>query len=257
VFAVKKARFGKDNSDQQYRETLQKELDICKDLRHRHIVSCKGWQYVDGNLYIYLEYIACGSLRQRLSTFGALRDPLLQKATRGIVSGLKYLHTHKPPVAHRDLKCANILTDAEFCVKLADFGCSHRSDSTMCTSKCGSLPWVAPEVLKEVPHGRSADIWSFGCVMIEMATADDPWGRRAFNNAMQAQYIIALTERLPPFPETLTSEARNLLELCLQRDPERRLAIVDIAKHVYVQQCASRLPSRASSRPSSRPPSHS
>jgi mitogen-activated protein kinase kinase kinase len=60
---------------------------------------------------------------------------------------------------HRDIKGANVLVDLNFCVRLADFGCSKRDDMTASYTTVGSIPWMAPEVIqREGGHGRKADI---------------------------------------------------------------------------------------------------
>jgi len=234
-FAVKVARI-RDSEEEKFCEKLQKELDICKDLRHRHIVACLGHEFINRRLYIYLEYVPGGSLRHMVNQYGALQAPLLKKATRGMLKGLNYLHELTPPVAHRDLKGANVLIDLQFCVKLADFGCSKQChDMSMSFSKVGSMHWVAPEVLQDAGHGRRADIWSLGCVLIEIATAADPWGPKAFDNIMQAMHVISSSERTPPIPDALPDSARSLIRQCVQRSPEERPSASRLLLHPFLQ----------------------
>jgi serine/threonine protein kinase len=78
---------------------------------------------------------------------------------------------------HRDVKGSNILVTDAGVAKLADFGCSKQLPG-LCTASLeesllairGSVPWMAPEVIKQSGHGRSSDIWSFGATVIEMGT---------------------------------------------------------------------------------------
>jgi mitogen-activated protein kinase kinase kinase len=248
IFAVKEARI-RDGEEKHY-ETVQRELEICKGLRHRHIVSCLGHEYNSKNhsLNIFLEYVAGGSLRNMLNEFGGLEGKLLKKATRGILKGLNYLHNHEPPVVHRDLKGSNVLVDLNYCVKLADFGCSKCDVNTQTFTTHGSILWMAPEVLQGGGYGRMADIWSFGCVLIEMMTAADPWSKAKFDNPMQACFAIAASERLPPFPETMCDSARDLLSSCLRRLPGDRPGAVQLLRHELVYDASSRTGSRASTR---------
>lgn len=247
IFAVK---VSKVSGDKKVCKSLKQELDICKNLRHRHIVACLGHEIASGRLYIYLEYIPGGSLRHMVNQFGPLESDLLVKAVRGMVKGLSYLHKRNPPVVHRDLKGANVLIDLNFCVKLADFGCSKCDDMSNSFSKVGSIHWVAPEVLNDAGHGRKADIWSLGCVIIEIATAADPWGAGAFDNMMQAMYVIAASERTPPIPDVLSESARSLVRECLQRQPEERSSASQLLLHPCFQVESSR-PSTCLSRPPS------
>jgi len=250
IFAVKVSKHSREGEDKKVCETLEKELSICKNLRHRHIVACLGHEFVNRRLYIYLEYVPGKSLRHMVNEFGPLEPPLLVKATRGMLKGLNYLHKRNPPVAHRDLKGANVLIDLQFCVKLADFGCSKCDDMSKSFSKVGSIHWVAPEVLNDAGHGRKADIWSLGCVVIEIATAADPWGAGAFDNMMQAMYVIAASQRTPPIPDALSESARSFVSLCLQRSPAERASASQLLQHPCLQSESS-ASSCCFSRPSS------
>lgn len=249
IFAVKVAKIHNDD-DKKLCEKLQQELDICKNLRHRHIVECLGHEFVNHRLYIYLEYVPGGSLRRMVNEYGPLEGPLLGKAARGMLKGLNYLHKRNPPVVHRDLKGANVLIDLQFCVKLADFGCSKCDAMSRSFSKVGSIHWVAPEVLQDAGHGRRADIWSLGCVLIEIATAADPWGAGAFDNIMQAMFVIASSERTPPIPDVLPESARSLVGQCLRRSPEERPCASQLLRDPFIQS-DSGSPECCFSRPSS------
>jgi hypothetical protein len=223
IFAAKQATFGDSPEDRKYVETLEKELAICKKLRHANIVSYLGHERTETGLYIYLEYMPGGSMATVLREFGALGLKQLKLAARDVLSGLAYLHKQRPPVVHRDVKAANLLVGLTFEVKLADFGLSKRDTDTKSLSVIGSVPWMAPEVIQQNEgHGRKADIWSFGCTMIEMATAETPWGKGCFNNIMFAIRHIGMSEATPPIPEHLPAPCRNLIALCLRRSPEER-----------------------------------
>jgi len=230
LFAVKVAHIDeRDNKDIEFCEKMKKELNIVQELRHPHIVAFLGHKYVDRRLHICFEYVEGGSLRHMFQEFGPLKPPLLEKATCGILEGLHYLHTQSPPVKHRDLKCANILVDKGFCVKLADFGCSKRDSETLSETMVGTPSWMAPEVVQQAgetghrsSHGRKADIWSFGCVVIEMATAADPWGKGTLKNWIHAMDVIRTPGRVPAIPEVLPTTGREFVSHCLQRSPSDR-----------------------------------
>jgi serine/threonine protein kinase len=248
IFAVKMADIEIHTAeDKQFAERLEAELQICKDLRHPHIVRYLGHEYMDAKLCIKLEFVPGGSLLALLSEFGPLEGVMMQTASRGLVEGLNYLHTHNPPVVHRDIKGANVLVDTDFCVKLADFGCSKRSSDTQSFVTIGSVPWMAPEVINQKSgHGRKADIWSLGCTFIEMATAEKPWGADKFNNIMFALRHIGMSEETPPVPETLPPAGRDIVAQCVQRDPSDRMGAQELLEHEFIQGLPSTRPRSAS-----------
>lgn len=237
IFVVKQAAVEK--ADTSFREKLEGELKICKGLRHKNIVSYLGHDYDGDALYIHLEYVSGGSVASLLKEFGPFDLELLQNATRGMLKGLDYLHTHKPPVVHRDIKGANILIDDGFCAKLADFGCSKISTVTTSFTTLGSVPWMAPEVFTKAGHGRKADIWSLGCTVLEMATAEKPWGNSMFDNVMFAIRQISMSEATPPIPACLDVQARDLVCQCLQRDPERRPRSRQLLRHEFMRRASA------------------
>jgi len=236
IFAVKKAQFEEgDSEDRKLRDRITDELSICKDLRHPNIVSYLGHEYTDCSLYIYLEYVAGGSMSSVLNEFGPLDHALLASSTQQLLDGLQYLHTRSVPVSHRDIKGANILVDLSFCVKLADFGCSKRSSNTKSFTTVGSIPWMAPEVISQQDgYGRKADVWSLGCTVIEMATAEKPWGKNTFDNIMFAMRHIGLSNNTPPVPETVSGACQDFIEKCTRRQPDDRPWTEELLQHPFV-----------------------
>jgi hypothetical protein len=238
-FAVKEVRIDqKDEHDVKFKAALENEVTICQELKHAHIVSYLGHDYFDSKLYIYLEYMAGGSIAQVLSQFGPFDEALTSVYTRGLLEGLEYLHTDRGagPVLHRDIKGANVLVGLDCKVKLSDFGCSKRTSSTVndpSKTMRGSIPWMAPEVIQQKGYGRGADIWSFGCVIIEMGTAKHPWGH--FDNIIAAMRKIGMSEDLPPLPENASDDCKEFLLRCLRRDRATRPTAKDLLQMPFVR----------------------
>ncbi|CAE7694537.1 mkkA, partial [Symbiodinium pilosum] len=128
---------------------------------------------------------------------------------------------------------ANVLVGLDSLAKLADFGCSKRAkDETTSVTIEGSIPWMAPEVLTHSRYGRAGDIWSFGCLVIEMATADAPWGH--FDNLMAAILKIGMSGELPPIPETVSANCKGFIRRCTQHDPGKRLSATELLNEEFV-----------------------
>jgi serine/threonine protein kinase len=102
-----------------------------------------------------------------------------------VARGMAYLHSRRPPILHLDLKSPNILVDAGWRAKIADFGLSLAKNRTYAstTAAMGTPEWMAPEVLRCERYDERADVFSFGVVLWELLTAQQPW---ADHNPMQA-----------------------------------------------------------------------
>eukprot|EP00602_Paraphysomonas_sp_CaronLab_P003700 CAMPEP_0185031852 /NCGR_PEP_ID=MMETSP1103-20130426/19527_1 /TAXON_ID=36769 /ORGANISM="Paraphysomonas bandaiensis, Strain Caron Lab Isolate" /LENGTH=1150 /DNA_ID=CAMNT_0027567519 /DNA_START=161 /DNA_END=3610 /DNA_ORIENTATION=- len=168
-----------DGTDEEV-SSLRREIDLMQNLSHPNIVRYVGTSVSSRHLFIVLEYVPGGCVAGMLSQFGAFSEVLIRRLVSQIIQGVDYLH--QKGIVHRDVKGANVLVTDAGVAKLADFGCSKQL-AGLCTTSLeesmrtirGSVPWMAPEVIKQNGHGRSADIWSVGATIIEMATAKHPW----------------------------------------------------------------------------------
>ena len=237
LFAVKRILFNPNNKTQaSFIKTLEDEVRILQGLHRKHIVKYLGSESIQDNFCIYLEYLPGGSLSKLLYNLGALSEITVRAYLTQILKGLVYLHNSG--VIHRDIKGANILLDSKGKVKLSDFGCSKQytsgdSESGLITSLKGSLPWMAPEVIKQKGYGRKADIWSLGCVALEMLTANKPWGNEDNHIAFMMKIISDNT--IPEIPEGISESARDFLMNCFQRDPKLRKSAKELLEHTFVK----------------------
>lgn len=221
------------------------EINTLKRLKHPRIVRYHGCVRQDCEedpaLLIFLEFMPSGSIKAVLNKFGPYGVGLVRKYTRQILEGLEFLHAEK--IVHRDVKGANILIDAEGDAKLADFGACKEMEALQSTvtggmkSIHGSVYWMAPEVMK-YKAGRRSDIWSLGCTVIEMITADAPWP-----NLRQEKLSVTVTlkrivegEDAPPLPERIPSDCRSFLERALLRDHTKRPYAEQLLRHRFVAQ---------------------
>mmetsp|Transcript_70539 Transcript_70539/g.178546 ORF Transcript_70539/g.178546 Transcript_70539/m.178546 type:complete len:617 (+) Transcript_70539:63-1913(+) len=224
-------------TDARFKEALENEIALMRDLRHPNIVAYYGCDWIGSSIFMYLEYMAGGSMARVLDQFGAFEESLIADYARQLLNGLEYLHTQNPYVVHRDIKGANVLLGVDATVKLADFGCSKREKETRSLTIGGSIPWMAPEVIAHARYGRAGDIWSFGCLMIEMATAEPPWGE--FDNLMAAMIKIGMSKEMPYMPEASSTIYRAFVRRCLNRDPGRRLSATELLNERFVRVIAA------------------
>ena len=190
-------------------DALKREINLVQDLHHPNIIRYYGSEVKDGFLNIFLEYLPGGSITSLLSKFHQLSEKIIISFTKQILQGLEYLHANR--IAHRDIKCANLLVDLSGCVKLADFGASKqladlRSYTEGYMTVTGSPYWMAPEVIQgntsKKPYGRKADIWSLGAAVIEMVTGKPPFSDLA---PIAALFRIGSSSAIPEIPPNLTA----------------------------------------------------
>eukprot|EP00884_Botryococcus_braunii_P019516 jgi/Botrbrau1/6248/Bobra.0129s0003.2 len=241
LMAVKQVLLCKDNSlvgrvNEQV-VSLEKEVAVLKQLDHPNIVRYLGTERTDECLNIFLEFVPGGSIASLINKFGSLKESVLKIYARQILTGLEYLHQHQ--IMHRDIKGANILVDNTGLIKLADFGASKKIEDLVTLESNGAALsikgtpyWMAPEVIKQSGHGRSADIWSVACTIIEMATGKPPWSQ--FSSQVSALFHIASSKGPPPIPEHLSPEAKDFLLLCFNRVPKERPNATRLLKHPWL-----------------------
>lgn len=182
---------------------LDQEIDTMQHLDHDNIVQYLGCERKETSISIFLEYISGGSIGSCLRKHGKFEESIVSSLTRQTLSGLAYLH--REGILHRDLKADNILLDLDGTCKISDFGISKKTDNIYGNDKTnsmqGSVFWMAPEVIRSQGEGYSAkvDIWSLGCVVLEMYAGRRPWSKE---EAVGAIYKIANGEK-PPIPEEI------------------------------------------------------
>nr|XP_043621915.1 mitogen-activated protein kinase kinase kinase ANP1-like [Erigeron canadensis] len=213
---------------------LEEEVKLLKNLSHPNIVRYLGTVLEDETLNILLEFVPGGSISSLLGKFGAFPETVIQMYTKQLLLGLDYLH--KNGIMHRDIKGANILVDNKGCIKLADFGASKQvvelANGSGAKSMKGTPYWMAPEVILQTGHSFSADIWSVGCTVIEMATGKPPWSQQY--QEVAALFYIGTTKSHPPIPDHLSPEAQDLLLKCLHKEPDFRPSASDLLKHSFL-----------------------
>lgn len=208
---------------------LEQEIALLSQFEHENIVRYYGTDKDEAKLYIFLELVTKGSLLSLYQRYH-LQDCQVSSYTRQILHGLKYLHDRS--VVHRDVKCANILVDANGSVKLADFGLAKATKFNDVKSCKGTAFWMAPEVVnqKKKGYGLAADIWSLGCTVLEMLTRQIPY---APMECMAALYRIG-SGKPPPVPDSLSGEARDFIFQCLHVNPRDRPTATQLLDHPFV-----------------------
>ncbi|MQL83742.1 hypothetical protein Taro_016237 [Colocasia esculenta] len=240
-----------DTNSKECLKQLSQEITLLSQLSHPNIVqyygsdmvthggcfvTFHGLVQVDDTLSVYLEYVSGGSIHKLLQEYGPFGEPVIRSYTAQILSGLAYLHGRN--TVHRDIKGANILVDPNGEIKVADFGMAkHISSYNSIRSFKGSPYWMAPEVIMNTGgYNLSVDIWSLGCTILEMATSKPPWCQY---EGVAAIFKIGNSKEIPEIPNRFSSDGKDFLRLCLQRDPAARPAAAQLMEHPFVRDQAT------------------
>lgn len=172
---------------QGFRE-FRAEMETLGKLRHPNIVKIRGYCVCGVDRVLILEFIERGSLDQWIHDTSSsnaeqlVKSPLSWetrlKIVRGVANGLSYLHGLDTPIIHRDIKASNVLLDLNFEAHIADFGLARRIDAShshVSTQVAGTMGYMPPEYKNGLTAATvQADVYSFGILMFEVATAERP-----------------------------------------------------------------------------------
>ncbi|XP_023555038.1 mitogen-activated protein kinase kinase kinase 4 isoform X6 [Octodon degus] len=237
LMAMKEIRF-QPNDHKTIKETAD-ELKIFEGIKHSNLVRYFGVELHREEMYIFMEYCDEGTLEE-VSRLG-LQEHVIRLYSKQITTAINVLHEHG--IVHRDIKGANIFLTSSGLIKLGDFGCSVKLKNNAQTmpgevnSTLGTAAYMAPEVItraKGEGHGRAADIWSLGCVVIEMVTGKRPW--HEYEHNFQIMYRVGMGHK-PPIPERLSPEGKDFLSHCLESDPKMRWTASQLLDHSFVKVC--------------------
>ena len=221
-------------------EEFAGEVRMMQSMRHPNVVLFLGAVVRGPTLNIVCELMPYGSLHAllhgtsrngvELSTNGRLREQMARDCARG----MSYLHSRSPSVVHHDLKPANLLVDANWTVKVCDFGMARLKHSSKLGSKSpgGTPEWMAPEALRNDPTDESADVYSFAVILWELMTLKYPW--EELSSPVQIVVQVAFLHRRPKLPTWLPSHAVQLLQRCWHKDPGERPAFPEILEQLKV-----------------------
>ncbi|KAJ8662271.1 hypothetical protein O0I10_001964 [Lichtheimia ornata] len=201
-------------------EYMKTERQILEEVRHPFIVQLMYAFQTDERLFLILEYAVGGELFTHMAAEQMFSERVARFYIAELVLALDHLHTLG--IVYRDLKPENCLLDAEGHVLLTDFGLSKVSVDGKANTFCGTAEYMAPEVLMELHYDKSVDWWTLGILMFEMLTGDTPF--RAGN---QKKTMDAIQNKKLQVPYYVTSDAKDLLNRLLRKNPNTRLGYGD------------------------------
>ncbi|KAL7750244.1 hypothetical protein RI367_004417 [Sorochytrium milnesiophthora] len=246
IIVALKVLFKSEMTEPQAKQQLTREIEIQSHLRHNNILRLYGYFYDKQNVYLILEYAEQGELYKKLCSAGQRTFPYLPtllvlmmgltmhcvQYVAQIANGLMYLHSKK--VIHRDLKLENILLTGNGTIKLSDFGWSvHSPNESRRTTFCGTLDYLAPEMVEGGSHSNAVDIWSLGVITFELLTGKPPFedtgNMKTFRRIRLVEYTM---------PQHISDDAKDFISKLLQHDADKRMSLEEVLEHPWITSLA-------------------
>ncbi|XP_054620536.1 serine/threonine-protein kinase DCLK3 [Dunckerocampus dactyliophorus] len=226
---------------------LQNELCLLGSLRHPRIVRLLAHHHTLAHTYLVMELASGGDLFEAISQRGSFPEAEAGLMVSDMSEALKYIHRRS--VVHRDLKPENLLIVHAAAgitrLKLADFGLAMIVTEPVFTI-CGTPTYVAPEVLSETGYSVEVDMWALGVILYILLCGFAPFRSRERNQEELFQIIKqAQLHFLPPYWDTISAEAKDLVTGLLQSDPAARMTAEQSLQHPWLRAMALRCQQRA------------
>lgn len=226
--------FMKKEMSAKARERLRREVELSRILDHPNVMKVEGVFETEEAVHIVMEQLTGGELFHRLAETGPLPEADAARVTTQLLRGIAYLHAQG--VMHRDIKPENVMYQEQggTQVKLIDFGFSTKiRPGEQLWHCCGSLQYIAPEVVAHRGYDVQADLWSLGCVVSTMLLA------RLLYEGSKADIVkktkvgaIDLGEEF----DSLSPHAQDFISRLLNVDPDQRPSAEQALGHPWLQQ---------------------
>jgi serine/threonine protein kinase len=206
----------KDHHDARV-SALKKEVEILRNINHKNIVKFLDFIEDSRYYYIFMELCRGDSLMDFVNRSTSLSEHTAKNIFYQILDALNHLHSNE--IAHRDLKPENIIINANFEVKIIDFGLSTNEASKLRETFCGSLVYVAPESILRTPYlATKSDIWSCGVMLYQILSG----GKLPWKSTDITGVIDEILKNPINMPRTISDASSAVLKKMLERDPNQR-----------------------------------
>jgi len=206
---------------------VRREIEIQSHLRHPNILRMFGYIHDEKRIFIVLEYAPNGELFKILRDCDRFDEQSSASMFMQIVDAIAYCHSND--VIHRDIKPENILIGCNGEVKIADFGWAVVDKTQRRESLCGTLDYLAPEIVDGQAYDKSIDIWGLGILLYEFLVGSPPFEEKDRKETFKRIQSVDIH-----FPEDFPELAKDLIEKMLQKDPSKRMSLNDVKKHPWI-----------------------
>ena len=212
---------------------LRTEIAVLKLVDHPNIIKMEGLYESRTHIYIVMEKLNGGELFERIVGRPRFSEEETAKLIRPLLESVAYIHDLG--IVHRDLKPENILCgDNLEDLKIADFGLSKMILPTeRMDSACGTLSYVAPEVLTMLGYGKEADLWSVGVIMFLVMCGKLPFDGDDQNEIIKSTIQGDLKVN-PTVWAKLSDNAKSLITSLLNKNVKDRIGAKDALRHPFI-----------------------
>ncbi|KAM9394727.1 calcium/calmodulin-dependent protein kinase type II subunit gamma isoform 13-T13 [Salvelinus alpinus] len=219
-------------------QKLEREARICRLLKHPNIVRLHESISEEGFHYLVFDLVTGGELFEDIVAREYYSEADASQCINQILESVHHMHQHD--IVHRDLKPENLLLASKLkgaAVKLADFGLAIdvQGDEQAWFGFAGTPGYLSPEVLRKDPYGKPVDIWACGVVLYILLVGYPPFWDEDQHKLYQ-QIKAGAYDFPSPEWDTVTPEAKNLINQMLTINPAKRITADQALKHPWICQ---------------------
>ncbi|XP_061175253.1 calcium/calmodulin-dependent protein kinase type II delta chain-like isoform X4 [Saccostrea echinata] len=219
-------------------QKLEREARICRALKHPNIVRLHDSIQDEGFHYLVFDLVTGGELFEDIVAREFYSEADASHCMQQILESVNYCHVHG--IVHRDLKPENLLLASKVkgaAVKLADFGLAIevQGDQQAWFGFAGTPGYLSPEVIRKDPYGKPVDIWACGVILYILLVGYPPFWDED-QPRLYAQIKAGAYDYPSPEWDTVTPEAKNLINSMLTVNPAKRINATEALKHPWICQ---------------------
>ena len=230
-YAIKRMNISKVLEKTNNKNIIINEINIQSKISHPNIIKLYNFfsDRNDSYYYLILEYASKGSLFDYIKFKNGLNESNAFYYFIQAVNAIYFLHKYH--IIHRDLKPENLLINQDNILKLCDFGWSVYLLNNKRGTFCGTVEYMAPEILKNQGYDYSIDVWSLGVLLYELIHSYSPFVVNDLDINKIENNIV--TKELK-FQKKLSNDCKDLITKLLMKNAEKRMKIEDIYEHPFV-----------------------
>ncbi|KAK3593622.1 hypothetical protein CHS0354_025514 [Potamilus streckersoni] len=219
-------------------QKLEREARICRLLKHSNIVRLHDSIQDEGFHYLVFDLVTGGELFEDIVAREFYSEADASHCMQQILESVSYCHQHG--IVHRDLKPENLLLASKAkgaAVKLADFGLAIevQGDQQAWFGFAGTPGYLSPEVLRKDPYAKPVDIWACGVILYILLVGYPPFWDED-QHRLYAQIKAGAYDYPSPEWDTVTPEAKNLINSMLTVNPAKRITASEALRHPWICQ---------------------